>query len=190
MDIVLDASVSKEVDPLGIVPTASTTLTLAIGDAIAAVIMSHQGFNHEDFAKLHPAGDLGRRLRFTVEDIMQPLEKIAVVKKDDLLRKVVIDMTEKPYGAAIVLNNQNLIGIITEGDLRRCLAENGDIDTMRVSEIMSSNPVSVNMKAPLRDALTLMEERKSQISVLPVVNDDDKTCSGLLRLHDVYQSRL
>ena len=190
MDIVLDASVSKEVDPLGIVPTASTTLTLAIGDAIAAVIMSHQKFNHEDFAKLHPAGDLGRRLRFTVEDIMQPLEKIAVVKKDDLLRKVVIDMTEKPYGAAIVLNNQNLIGIITEGDLRRCLAENGDIDKMRVSEIMSSNPVSVNMKAPLRDALTLMEERKSQISVLPVVNDDGNACSGLLRLHDVYQSRL
>ena len=190
MDIVLDASVSKEVDPLGIVPTASTTLTLAIGDAIAAVIMSHQRFNHEDFAKLHPAGDLGRRLRFTVEDIMQPIDKIAIVKKDDILRKVVIDMTEKPFGAALVLNNQNLIGIITEGDLRRCLAENGDIDKMRVSEIMSSNPVSVNIKAPLRDALTLMEERKSQISVLPVVNDDDKTCSGLLRLHDVYQSRL
>ena len=190
MDIVLDASVSKEADPLGLVPTASTTLTLAIGDAIAAVIMSHQRFNHEDFAKLHPAGDLGRRLRFTVEDIMQPIDKIAVVNKDDILRKVVIDMTEKPFGAALVLNNQNLIGIITEGDLRRCLAENGDIDKMRVSEIMSSNPVSVNIKAPLRDALTLMEERKSQISVLPVVNDDDKTCSGLLRLHDVYQSRL
>ena len=190
MDIVLDASVSKEADPLGLVPTASTTLTLAIGDAIAAVIMSHQRFNHEDFAKLHPAGDLGRRLRFTVEDIMQPIDKIAIVKKDDILRKVVIDMTEKPFGAALVLNNQNLIGIITEGDLRRCLAENGDIDKMRVSEIMSSNPVSVNIKAPLRDALTLMEERKSQISVLPVVNDDDKTCSGLLRLHDVYQSRL
>ena len=190
MDIVLDASVSKEADPLGLVPTASTTLTLAIGDAIAAVIMSHQRFNHEDFAKLHPAGDLGRRLRFTVEDIMQPIDKIAIVKKDDILRKVVIDMTEKPFGAALVLNNQNLIGIITEGDLRRCLAENGDIDKMRVSEIMSSNPVSVNIKAPLRDALTLMEERKSQISVLPVVNDDDKTCYGLLRLHDVYQSRL
>ena len=165
MDIVLDASVSKEADPLGLVPTASTTLTLAIGDSIAAVIMSHQRFNHEDFAKLHPAGDLGRRLRFTVEDIMQPIDKIAIVKKDDILRKVVIDMTEKPFGAALVLNNQNLIGIITEGDLRRCLAENGDIDKMRVSEIMSSNPVSVNIKAPLRDALTLMEERKSQISV-------------------------
>jgi arabinose-5-phosphate isomerase len=190
MDIVLDASVSREVDPLGLVPTASTTLTLAIGDALAAVIMSHQGFNHEDFAKLHPAGDLGRRLRFTVEDIMQPINNVAVVKKDDKLRKVVIDMTEKPYGAALVLSDETLLGIITEGDLRRCLAENGDIDKMLVSEIMSTNPISINIKAPLRDALTLMEERESQISVLPVVNDDEKLCCGLLRLHDVYQTHL
>ncbi len=190
MDIVLDASVSREVDPLGLVPTASTTLTLAIGDALAAVIMSHQGFNHEDFAKLHPAGDLGRRLRLTVEDIMQPIDNVAVVKKDDKLRKVVIDMTEKPYGAALVLNNETLLGIVTEGDLRRCLAENGDIDKMLASEIMSINPISINIKAPLRDALTLMEERESQISVLPVVNDDEKLCFGLLRLHDVYQTHL
>ena len=190
MDIVLDASVSREVDPLGLVPTASTTLTLAIGDALAAVIMIHQGFNHEDFAKLHPAGDLGRRLRFTVEDIMQPINNVAVVKKDDKLRKVVIDMTEKPYGAALVLSDETLLGIITEGDLRRCLAENGDIDKMLVSEIMSTNPISINIKAPLRDALTLMEERESQISVLPVVNDDEKLCCGLLRLHDVYQTHL
>ena len=190
MDIVLDASVSREVDPLGLVPTASTTLTLAIGDALAAVIMSHQGFNHEDFAKLHPAGDLGRRLRFTVEDIMQPINNVAVVKKDDKLRKVVIDMTEKPYGAALVLSDETLLGIVTEGDLRRCLAENGDIDKMLASEIMSINPISININAPLRDALTLMEERESQISVLPVVNDDDKLCFGLLRLHDVYQTHL
>jgi len=190
MDIVLDASVSREVDPLGLVPTASTTLTLAIGDALAAVIMSHQGFNHEDFAKLHPAGDLGRRLRLTVEDIMLPIENVAVVKKDDKLRKVVIDMTEKPYGAALVLNNETLLGIVTEGDLRRCLAENGDIDKMLASEIMSINPISINIKAPLREALTLMEERESQISVLPVVNDDEKLCFGLLRLHDVYQTHL
>ena len=189
-NIVLDASVSREVDPLGLVPTASTTLTLAIGDALAAVIMSHQGFNHEDFAKLHPAGDLGRRLRFTVEDIMQPINNVAVVKKDDKLRKVVIDMTEKPYGAALVLSDETLLGIVTEGDLRRCLAENGDIDKMLVSEIMSTNPISINIKAPLRDALTLMEERESQISVLPVVNDDEKLCCGLLRLHDVYQTHL
>jgi len=191
MDIVIDASVSKEVDPLGLVPTSSTTLTLAIGDALATVIMSHQGFKHEDFAKLHPAGDIGRRLRLTVQEIMMPIKDVAVVKRDDNLRKVVIDMTEKPFGAALVLNNNSdLQGIVTEGDLRRCLAENGDIDKMFASDVMSVEPINVNVKAPLRDALLLMEERKSQISVLPVLEDDQKSCVGLLRLHDIYQTHL
>ena len=191
MDIVIDASVSKEVDPLGLVPTSSTTLTLAIGDALATVIMSHQGFKHEDFAKLHPAGDIGRRLILTVQEIMMPIKDVAVVKRDDNLRKVVIDMTEKPFGAALVLNNNgDLQGIVTEGDLRRCLAENGDIDKMFASDVMSVEPINVNVKAPLRDALLLMEERKSQISVLPVLEDDEKSCVGLLRLHDIYQTHL
>ena len=191
MDVVLDASVSKEADPLGIVPTSSTTLTLAIGDALAAVLMSHRGFDHDDFAKLHPAGDLGRRLRLTVEKIMQPIKDVATVHLDDNLRKVVIEMTEKPQGAALVMDGDStLLGIVTEGDLRRCLAENGDIDQLKVSEVMTENPVSVNLDAPLNDAVTLMEDRKSQISVLPVVNGDGKSCAGLLRLHDVYQTRL
>ena len=191
MDVVLDASVSKEADPLGIVPTSSTTLTLAIGDALAAVLMSHRGFDHDDFAKLHPAGDLGRRLRLTVEKIMQPIKDVATVHLDDNLRKVVIEMTEKPQGAALVMDGDStLLGIVTEGDLRRCLAENGDIDQLKVSEVMTENPVSVNLDAPLNDAVTLMEDRESQISVLPVVNGDGKSCAGLLRLHDVYQTRL
>ena len=191
MDVVLDASVSKEADPLGIVPTSSTTLTLAIGDALAAVLMSHRGFDHDDFAKLHPAGDLGRRLRLTVEKIMQPIKDVATVHLDDNLRKVVIEMTEKPQGAALVMDGDStLLGIVTEGDLRRCLAENGDIDQLKVSEVMTEKPVSVNLDAPLNDAVTLMEDRKSQISVLPVVNGDGKSCAGLLRLHDVYQTRL
>ncbi len=191
MDVVLDASVSKEADPLGIVPTSSTTLTLAIGDALAAVLMSHRGFDHDDFAKLHPAGDLGRRLRLTVEKIMQPIKDVATVHLDDNLRKVVIEMTEKPQGAALVMDGDStLLGIVTEGDLRRCLAENGDIDQLKVSEVMTEKPVSVNLDAPLNDAVTLMEDRESQISVLPVVNGDGKSCAGLLRLHDVYQTRL
>ena len=191
MDVVLDASVSKEADPLGIVPTSSTTLTLAIGDALAAVLMSHRGFDHDDFAKLHPAGDLGRRLRLTVEKIMQPIKDVATVHLDDNLRKVVIEMTEKPQGAALVMDGDStLLGIVTEGDLRRCLAENGDIDQLKVREVMTENPVAGNLDAPLNDAVTLMEDRKSQISVLPVVNGDGKSCAGLLRLHDVYQTRL
>ena len=191
MDVVLDASVEKEADPLGIVPTSSTTLTLGIGDAMAAVLMTHREFNHDDFAKLHPAGDLGRRLRLTVKNIMQPIKNVAVVNKDDRLRKVVIDMTEKPQGAALVIDsNSQLLGLVTEGDLRRCLAEEGDIDKMTVSDVMTTDPVAIYMGALLKDALMLMEDRESQISVLPVVNGDGKSCAGLLRLHDIYQTNL
>ena len=191
VDIVLDASVTKEADPLSIVPTSSTTLTLAIGDAITGVLMRQREFNHDDFARLHPAGDLGRRLRLMVENIMQPINEVAVVEQNDSLRKIVIEMTKKPQGAALVVDKQHqLLGIITEGDLRRSLAEGKDIDKITVVDLMTSNPIAINIKSPLKDAMILMEDRKSQISVLPVVNDDGKTCAGLLRLHDIYQANL
>ena len=190
MDIVLDASVSKEVDPLGIVPTASTTLTLAIGDALAAVLMSNKDFKREDFAKLHPAGDLGRRLKLKVNDIMQPIEKVAVVSIDSDLSNIVIKMTECPQGAALVLNAKNEIsGIVTEGDLRRLLAQNIDIDSCTAKDIMSKNPISINMDSPISDVIVLMEDRNSQISVLPVLNSD-RACVGLIRIHDIYQTQL
>ena len=191
VDIVLDASVTKEADPLGIVPTSSTTLTLAIGDAITGVLMRQREFNHDDFARLHPAGDLGRRLRLMVENIMQPINEVAVVEQNDSLRKIVIEMTKKPQGAALVVDKQHqLLGIITEGDLRRSLAEGKDIDKITVVDLITSNPIAINIKSPLKNAMILMEDRKSQISVLPVVNDDGKTCAGLLRLHDIYQANL
>ncbi|MBT3216457.1 MAG: KpsF/GutQ family sugar-phosphate isomerase [Candidatus Marinimicrobia bacterium] len=190
VDIVLDASVSREADPLGIVPTSSTTLTLAVGDALAAVLMSANGFKHDDFARYHPGGDLGKKLRLHIQDIMQPLEDCAVVNSDEKLRNVVIQMTEKPQGAALVLNeNQSLSGIVTEGDLRRCLAENGDIDQLSAEEVMTKNPVSVLDTLPLSDAVSLMEDRTSQISVLPVMNENG-LCTGLLRIHDIYQTTL
>ena len=191
MDVVLDASVKKEADPLGIVPTSSTTLTLAIGDAIVGVLMSQGDFKQDDFARLHPAGDLGRRLRLIVENIMQSIEDVAIVSKNDNLRKVVIEMTEKPQGAALVVDGENqLIGIITEGDLRRALADGKDIDKITVIDLMTPNPIAININSPLKEAIILMEDRKSQISVLPVVKNDGKTCAGLLRLHDIYQKNL
>ena len=190
VDLVIDASVSSEVDPLGIVPTASTTLTLAIGDALAAVLMSDKNFKREDFAKLHPAGDLGRRLKLTVKDIMQPIEKVAIVAPDTNLRYVVIKMTENPQGAALVLDQKSLLlGIVTEGDLRRSLAENIDIDRSKAEEVMSSKPITIKINSLLSEVLTVMENRESQISVLPVVEDGLK-CVGLIRIHDIYQTQL
>ena len=190
MDLVLDASVSKEVDPLAIVPTSSTTLTLAIGDALAAVLMVNKNFKREDFAKLHPAGDLGRRLKLKVKDVMQPIDKVAVVDSNDDLRNTVIKMTEKPQGAALVLNNEKiLMGIITEGDLRRSLANEIDIDNCKANEVMSANTITIKVDSSLSEVISLMENRESQISVLPVV-DQSNICLGLIRIHDIYQTQL
>ena len=190
LDIVLDESVDNEADPLGIVPTSSTTLTLSIGDALAGVLMSVKGFNKNDFARFHPSGSLGKRLLLTVENIMQHISNVAVVNMSDKLRKVVIAMTEKPNGAAIVKCKNDGFGLITDGDLRRCLAEGEDIDLLDAERIMTTNPVSISSNSSVDNALKLMEDRRSQISVLPVVSEENGECLGLIRLHDIYQTRL
>ena len=190
LDIVLDASVDNEADPLGIVPTSSTTLTLSIGDALAGVLMSVKGFNKNDFARYHPSGSLGKRLLLTVENIMQHISNVAVVNMTDKLRKVVIAMTEKPNGAAIVKCKNDEFGLITDGDLRRCLAEGEDIDLLDAERIMTTDPVSITSNSSIDSALKLMEDRRSQISVLPVVSEENGECLGLIRLHDIYQTRL
>ena len=190
LDIVLDASVDNEADPLGIVPTSSTTLTLSIGDALAGVLMSVKGFNKNDFARYHPSGSLGKRLLLTVENIMQHISNVAVVNVTDKLRKVVIAMTEKPNGAAIVKCKNDGFGLITDGDLRRCLAEGEDIDLLDAERIMTTDPVSISSNSSVDNALKLMEDRRSQISVLPVVSIENGECLGLIRLHDIYQTRL
>jgi len=190
LDIVLDASVDNEADPLGIVPTSSTTLTLSIGDALAGVLMSVKGFNKNDFARYHPSGSLGKRLLLTVENIMQQISNVAVVNMTDKLRKVVIAMTEKPNGAAIVKCKNDGFGLITDGDLRRCLAEGEDIDLLDAGKIMTTDPISISSNSSVDNALKLMEDRRSQISVLPVVSEENGECLGLIRLHDIYQTRL
>ena len=190
LDIVLDASVDNEADPLGIVPTSSTTLTLSIGDALAGVLMSVKGFNKNDFARYHPSGSLGKRLLLTVENIMQHISNVAVVNMTEKLRKVVIAMTEKPNGAAIVKCKNDGFGLITDGDLRRCLAEGEDIDLLDAGKIMTNDPVSISSNSSIDNALKLMEDRSSQISVLPVVSEENGECLGLIRLHDIYQTRL
>ena len=190
LDIVLDASVDNEADPLGIVPTSSTTLTLSIGDALAGVLMSVKGFNKNDFARFHPSGSLGKRLLLTVENIMQHISNVAVVNMTDKLRKVVIAMTEKPNGAAIVKCKNDGFGLITDGDLRRCLAEGEDIDLLDAEKIMTNDPVSISSNSSVDNALKLMEDRRSQISVLPVVSEENGECLGLIRLHDIYQTKL
>ena len=191
VDVVLDSTVSSEADPLGVVPTNSTAVTMAIGDALAAVLMTAKKFNQEDFARFHPGGNLGRRLKLQVKDIMTPLDKVAVVSPRHSLKEAILLMTKKPQGAAVVSNNsKKLIGIITDGDLRRGFAKNGNINELIVSDVMNKKPIKIYSNARLQEAVTLMEDRVSQISVLPVLNEGTNKCVGLLRLHDIYQSKL
>ena len=183
MDVALDASVCREADPLGIVPTASFVVTAALGDALA---MHKRGFSEEDYAYTHPGGQLGRSWTLSVNDLMHPVEKVACCEEGTTLRDLVIAMTEYPLGAACIIRDGRLLGLITDGDLRRALREQEDILSLKASALMSTGPIVVEPGVSVGAALRIMEERPSQIAVLPVVAPDDGSLLGLLRLHDIY----
>lgn len=187
MDIVLDASVRAEADPWNLAPTASTAVATALGDALALAVMQARNLNHEDFARRHPAGQLGRNLRVTVRQVMHSGDEVAWAAPEDPMRAVILAMNRCPLGAAIVTGPaEQLEGIVTDGDLRRALQDNEDIRTVRASHLMTASPVTVGPDATLQEAMQLMEDRPSQISVLPVV--EGGRCLGLVRLHDLYQT--
>jgi arabinose-5-phosphate isomerase len=189
MDVVLDASVEREADPGNLAPTASATVALSLGHALAVALMRARNFGVEDFERFHPGGHLGRSLRLTVRDVMHGRQEVAMAHADDSLKQVVIAMTHFPHGAACVVDaSGRLIGLITDGDVRRALQAHDDIRGLRASAVMAPNPSTIAPEARLQEALRLMEDRPSQISVLPVVNRDDGLCLGLLRLHDIYRA--
>lgn len=190
-DVVLDASVAREVDPLGIVPTASALVTLALGDALASALMRLRGFAEGDFARYHPSGQLGRNLLQCVEDVMHRAERVAWLSPSQSMREAVIALTEKPLGAACVVGEGGkLLGLVTDGDIRRALRRHEDIRSLGVEDIMTRSPISIHAQATLSDAVRLMEDRPSQISVLPVVEREGGSCLGLIRIHDIYQPQL
>lgn len=189
MDAVLDASVSREADPANLAPTASAAVALALGDALAVALMQARNFTAEDFQRCHSGGLLGVGLRLKVREAMHADDEAACIRPEDSLKQVVIAMTAHPLGAACVLTaDGRLAGLITDGDLRRALERHDDIRTLRAADVMTTSPVTVAPDARLLDALHLMEDRPSQVSVLPVVAPDDGPCLGLLRLHDIYQA--
>lgn len=190
-DIVIDSSVEKEADPLNLMPTSSSTVSLAIGDALAAALVNAREFTAEDFATYHPGGQLGRNLSMTVAQVMHKIEGVACASSGDTLRDVVIRMTEHPLGAACILDESGkLQGLITDGDVRRLLSEDGDILARGAGASMTASPIATFPGQSLGEALRLMEERSSQISVLPVVDRESEKLVGLLRLHDAYQPGL
>lgn len=189
-DVTIDARVEKEADPLGLAPTASTAVTLAIGDALASVLMYSRHFTESDFAQFHPAGQLGRELTLQVRDVMH--SNAAQVLPETEFSDVIIEMTEKPFGAACVVDKDgHLEGIITEGDIRRVLHQDLDsIKYLKAKDMMTVDPVFATPDISLRNAERLMEDRPSQISVLPVLEAATKICLGVIRLHDILQPRI
>jgi arabinose-5-phosphate isomerase len=188
MDVLLDASVEREADPDNLAPTASSSVALALGHALAVALMGARNFNAGDFERFHPGGHLGRSLRLTVREVMHGRDELAWAHPEDSLKQVVIAMTRYPHGAACILDAaQRLCGLITDGDVRRALEAHDDIRSLRASQVMTAHPASIDPDARLQEALRLMEDRPSQISVLPVVDRTSGACLGLLRLHDIYR---
>ncbi|HEB83623.1 MAG TPA: KpsF/GutQ family sugar-phosphate isomerase [Bacteroidetes bacterium] len=190
-DVVLDGRVTREADPLGVVPTTSSLVALGLGDALASVLMRARNFTELDFARFHPAGQIGRNLWLRVSDVMHHGEDVAWASEEEPLLEVAMRMTDRPLGAAVIVRgDRELAGVITDGDIRRALQSHRDLQTVRAGDIMAANPVTIAPQASLQDAIRLMEDRPSQLSLLPVIEPGGRRCVGLIRLHDIYQSRL
>jgi len=191
-EAVLDASVDQEACPLNLAPTTSTTVALAIGDALAMTLMQAKGLTSDDFALNHPAGQLGKRLTLRVADLMHGGAENPTIAPDAPWLEVISAISRFGLGAVNVVDAEGrLAGIITDGDLRRSLQkiDYANLSNIRSEALMTSNPVVATPEMLAFDALRLMEDRPSQISVLPVV-DGERACVGLIRLHDIVRSGL
>ena len=181
-DFILDVSVSEEAIPDSLAPTSSTTAQLVMGDALALILMRCRGFSTSDFAKFHPGGALGKQLYLRVKDLYLKNDRPEVGPNDNLTR-VIIEMTSKRLGATVVSENGELQGIITDGDLRRMLMKYPDIEHVKASQIMTSNPKTIDEDALVVDALHKM--RHNSITQLPVVHDGKYL--GIIHLHDILK---
>jgi arabinose-5-phosphate isomerase len=186
MDVRLDASVEREADPHNLAPTASAVTALAMGHALAIALMCARNFTPEEFGRFHPGGQLGRNLRLSVAEAMHGEDEAAFVAPGAALKDVIIAMTRRPMGGACVVGEDGrLAGFVTDGDLRRALTSHDDIRGLTAADAMTATPVTIGPDATLGQALELMERRRSQISVLPVVDAAGRAL-GVLRIHDIY----
>jgi len=184
--VVLDVSVAQEACPLNLAPTASTTATLAMGDALAVALLEARGFTEEDFARSHPGGALGRRLLLHVDDVMRSGAQLPAVSADTLLRDGLVEMSRKGLGMTTVLDaQQHVIGVFTDGDLRRILDKEFDLRTTRMSEVMTGNPKFVTPRMLAAEAVHIMETKN--ITALPVLDESGKLV-GALNVHDLFRA--
>jgi arabinose-5-phosphate isomerase len=187
-DVILDISVKEEACPLGLAPTASTTATLAMGDALAVVLLETKGFNEEDFAMRHPGGILGRRLLLRVEDLMHRGEKLPLVTQDTPIKDALFEITSKRLGVTGVVDGAGkLTGVITDGDLRRGLENKGDIFRYSAQHLMTRDPKTIAADSLAAEAVALMEQHT--ITCLFVLQND-RTPFGVIHLHDLLKAGL
>ncbi|TKJ41825.1 D-arabinose 5-phosphate isomerase [candidate division LCP-89 bacterium B3_LCP] len=185
-DAVIDVSVAEEACPLDLVPTASTTAALVMGDALAISLLHRRGFTEEDFALLHPGGTLGRRLLLKLDSIMHSGDNIPKVEESTPLKELIVEMTTKMLGATCVTNSANeLLGMITDGDLRRLLERGGDLESITAADLMNCDPKTINADALATRAISIME--KHSITQLVIV-DDNKQIAGIVHLHDLLKA--
>ena len=186
-DFHLDISVDNEACPNNLAPTSSTTTTLVMGDAIAVSLMSLNNFTSDDFAMSHPSGSLGRRLLTLVSSIMKSGEDIPKVTKETLLIDSLLVMSEKALGMVLIVENEKLVGIFTDGDLRRALESNVDFQKLAIQDVMTKDCKSIEPQEPALIAMQLME--KYSLNSLPVV-DSSNDIVGAINMHTLIQAKL
>ena len=190
-DVALDCSVAEEACPMNLVPTASTTAALALGDALAMTLLVEKGFREEDFANLHPGGKLGKRL-MRVESLMHAGEKCPMVTAATRMRDVIYEMSRKGLGMTCVVDGAGemptLLGIITDGDLRRHMERTANVVELTAADVMTRNPVSVTRSTLAAEALNLMEQRKIT-SVVVADGEAPKRVAGVVHLHDLWRMK-
>jgi len=187
-DVHLNAAVDKEACPMNLAPTASTTAALALGDALAVALLDAKGFGAQDFARSHPGGSLGRRLLTHVHDIMRSGERLPMVNVDATLGEAILEISKKGVGmTAIVDASQHVVGIYTDGDLRRTLQKKLDFNTTLVRDVMSANPRCISPDSLAAEAVQTMEQYN--ISQILVVDESQKLV-GALNMHDLLHAKV
>jgi arabinose-5-phosphate isomerase len=181
-DIVLDIHIPQEACPLGLAPTSSTTATLAMGDALAVVLLRRKQFQAEDFRENHPGGSLGDRLKVNVSEVMLKGDAIPSVEQGTSVAEAVTVLNRENLGAVLIVDDRHISGIITDGDVRRAVAEGNDPKTVKVEEFMTAGPVTIPDFMQAVDALSIMQ--RHEITILPVVGGDDELI-GILHLHNL-----
>lgn len=181
----LDISVEKEACPLGLAPTSSSTATLVMGDALAMVLLQQRGFSEQDFALSHPGGSLGRRLLLRVDEIMHQNDALPIVRADTSLKEALIVMTQKKLGGTVVVDDAGqLVGVFTDGDLRRALNQEMNIQSTPIHQVMNKHPKTISADLLAAEALQVMENYK----ITSLIITDKNQPKGLVHIHDIFQA--